>query len=174
MIDNHRFVDAYFVNNEKTILKTEWLDESGTIIRPYIIEVDKDPDVYKKFMKTKDLELMERRFKGFVGVGADDIPLIESGIGRLGIPKEIHVPTILEKKNKDTFKQAAKREALKQKWHLLPLIHRQRSYYVQFRAEHRQVCQIFRGRSQQFLPRDRRQHKTHAVRPRSVVSTFSS
>lgn len=65
----------------------------------------------------KDLELMERRFKGFVGVGADDIPLIESGIGRLGIPKEIHVPTILEKKNKDTFKQAAKRDALKQKWH---------------------------------------------------------
>tara|TARA_B100001287_G_scaffold97092_1_gene81609 strand:+ start:3613 stop:4131 length:519 start_codon:yes stop_codon:yes gene_type:complete len=59
MIDNHRFVDAYFVNNEKTVLKTEWLDESGTIIRPYIIEVDKDPDVYKKFMKTKDLELME-------------------------------------------------------------------------------------------------------------------
>mgnify|MGYP001280596946 CR=1 FL=1 len=51
MIDNHRFVDAYFVNNEKTVLKTEWLDESGTIIRPYIIEVDKDPDVYKKFMK---------------------------------------------------------------------------------------------------------------------------
>ena len=52
MIDNHIFMDAYFVNDEKTILKTEWLDESGFVIRPYIIEVDKDPDIYKEFLKT--------------------------------------------------------------------------------------------------------------------------
>jgi|TARA_B100001094_G_scaffold84596_1_gene80917 hypothetical protein len=52
MIDDHEFSDAYYINNERTTLKTEWIDNKDkSILRPYIIEVDKDPEIYKKFLE---------------------------------------------------------------------------------------------------------------------------
>ena len=52
MIDDHEFSDAYYINNERTTLKTEWIDNKDkSILRPYIIEVDKDPEIHKKFLE---------------------------------------------------------------------------------------------------------------------------
>ncbi len=50
MIDNHTFVDAHYADNERKILKTLWLDNSGENTRPYYINVEKDNDVFEKFI----------------------------------------------------------------------------------------------------------------------------
>ena len=56
MIDDHEFSDAYYINNERTTLKTEWIDNKDkSILRPHIIEVDKDPEVYQKFLEMVDV-----------------------------------------------------------------------------------------------------------------------
>lgn len=64
----------------------------------------------------KDLELMARRFKSFVGLTIGAIPSIESGVERLEVPKTIHMPDEISRKNADTFSLAAKREHLSQRW----------------------------------------------------------
>ena len=53
MIEEHTFVDAYFTNNDRSVLESLWLDPTGKITRPFYIEVNKDPDIYKEFLKTK-------------------------------------------------------------------------------------------------------------------------
>ena len=53
MIEGHTFVDAYFTNNDRSILESLWLDPKGEITRPFYIEVNKDPDIYKEFLKTQ-------------------------------------------------------------------------------------------------------------------------
>lgn len=66
MIDNHTFVDAYFTNNDRTHLKTLWKENDGNTIRPYFINIEEDPDVYKKFMNMQKItvdELDERTFQ---------------------------------------------------------------------------------------------------------------
>ena len=52
MIEGHTFVDAYFTNNDRSILESLWLDPTGKITRPFYIEVNKDPDIYKEFLKS--------------------------------------------------------------------------------------------------------------------------
>lgn len=64
----------------------------------------------------EDLELLKRRFKGFVGVSFQNEPGIENGIGRLNIPENIYMPEVIESKNSETLIQAADRESLKEKW----------------------------------------------------------
>jgi superfamily II DNA or RNA helicase len=63
-----------------------------------------------------DFELLKRRFKSFVGVSLQEELSIENGIDRLNIPKELHLKSALEAKNQETFKFAADRESLKQRW----------------------------------------------------------
>jgi len=53
MIEEHTFVDAYFTNNDRSVLESLWLDPKGEITRPFYIEVNKDPDIYKEFLKTQ-------------------------------------------------------------------------------------------------------------------------
>ena len=63
MIDDHEFSDAYYINNERTTLKTEWIDNKDkSILRPYIIEVDKDPEIYKKFLEKQ--QIIFQTFRG--------------------------------------------------------------------------------------------------------------
>jgi superfamily II DNA or RNA helicase len=64
----------------------------------------------------KDLELMKRRFKSFVGIAIANTPHIESGTDRLEIPENIHLPYVIKETNSRTFKLAAQRKQLKQKW----------------------------------------------------------
>lgn len=64
----------------------------------------------------KDLELMKRRFKSFVGIAIADTPHIESGTDRLEIPDDIHLQHVIDETNTRTFKLAAQRKELKQKW----------------------------------------------------------
>lgn len=66
----------------------------------------------------KDLDIMRRRFKTFVGVSVQEPVFIESGVERLDIPDKIVLPEIIDKKNKQTFELAANRETLKNKWQI--------------------------------------------------------
>lgn len=50
MIDNHTFIDAHYSDNERKILKTLWLDNSGENVRPFYINTEKDNDVFEKFL----------------------------------------------------------------------------------------------------------------------------
>tara|TARA_B100000949_G_scaffold235237_1_gene257243 strand:+ start:1032 stop:3752 length:2721 start_codon:yes stop_codon:yes gene_type:complete len=64
-----------------------------------------------------DLELLKRRFRGFVGVSFDEDPNIENGINRLNFPENITTKEEVDKINRDIFRMAADRESLKERWH---------------------------------------------------------
>ncbi|WP_417352994.1 DEAD/DEAH box helicase family protein [Flavobacterium alkalisoli] len=63
-----------------------------------------------------DLEMLRRRFKGFVGVSFKDDEGIENGIARLDIPKNLHRPKVIENKNEEMFSNALKRDLLRKRW----------------------------------------------------------
>ncbi len=63
----------------------------------------------------EDFDRMKRRFKGFVGISADENPHIENGLGRLHLPERILEHEITEQNNK-TFSLAENRENLKKNW----------------------------------------------------------
>jgi superfamily II DNA or RNA helicase len=65
-----------------------------------------------------DLELLQRRFKSFVGITANaNIDKgIEGGINRLNIPDDIYTGNVYKQINARTFAIAAKRDLLKEQW----------------------------------------------------------
>ncbi len=63
-----------------------------------------------------DFDLMQRRFRGFVGVSFREEASIENGIGRLNLPKNIFEKEQLEKKNSEMFEAAASRDTLQERW----------------------------------------------------------
>lgn len=63
-----------------------------------------------------DIELLKRRFKGFVGISLDEKPCIENGISRLNIPENMTEPILIEGKNTEMFRWAADRASLQQRW----------------------------------------------------------
>lgn len=63
-----------------------------------------------------DLELLDRRFKAFVGVSMDDIPGIENGIKRLRVFDNKVTPNDVERINAQMLNKASKRDELKEKW----------------------------------------------------------
>lgn len=62
-----------------------------------------------------DYETLVRRFETFLGVSWQE-EVIESGIGRLGLEKNLDSPKDIEKCNKKTMKKACDRKALKKAW----------------------------------------------------------
>ncbi len=64
----------------------------------------------------RDLQLMKRRFKGFVGVSYKEYGGIENGLDRMDIPDTLYNPHTIAAKNNRTFEVAAQRNLLKQKW----------------------------------------------------------
>ncbi len=64
----------------------------------------------------RDLQLMKRRFKGFVGVSYKEYGGIENGLDRLDIPDALYSPHTIAAKNNETFEAAAERNLLKSKW----------------------------------------------------------
>ncbi|GHT23791.1 hypothetical protein FACS189430_07610 [Bacteroidia bacterium] len=65
----------------------------------------------------EDFEKMKRRFRGFVGVSANENPHIENGLNRLNLPEKILENEITEQNNK-TFLLAGNREKLQQNWEI--------------------------------------------------------
>jgi superfamily II DNA or RNA helicase len=63
-----------------------------------------------------DLDLLKRRFKGFVGVSFKNEPVIENGIGRLNLPSDFSNAQTILNKNFEVKSTAADRENLKQRW----------------------------------------------------------
>ena len=63
-----------------------------------------------------DLDLLKRRFKGFVGVSFNNDPVIENGIGRLNLPQDFSNNQIVSDKNNEIKTVAADRETLKKRW----------------------------------------------------------
>ncbi len=63
-----------------------------------------------------DLALLKRRFRSFVGVSFREEPAIESGIGRLNLPKTLCEREEIEKKNREMFAYAGDRESLSERW----------------------------------------------------------
>ncbi len=64
-----------------------------------------------------DLDLLSRRFKGFVGISYfDDLPSIENGIKRLYIPPYVRSKDEAEQLNQKTFVLAADRKLLQKRW----------------------------------------------------------
>ncbi|WP_343632919.1 DEAD/DEAH box helicase family protein [Fluviicola sp.] len=63
-----------------------------------------------------DLDLLKRRFKGFVGVSFNNDPVIENGIGRLNLPQDFSDTQTVINKNNETKTVAADRESLKKRW----------------------------------------------------------
>lgn len=62
-----------------------------------------------------DVDMLRRRFKGFVGVSLKNDPGIENGIGRLTLPIALNKYTI-EVKNEQTFTDAGNRKSLAAAW----------------------------------------------------------
>jgi hypothetical protein len=62
-----------------------------------------------------DLQLLNRRFKSFVGVNNNEEVSIENGINRLNLP-EYYTKSDIENSNKKTIQIASQRENLKKKW----------------------------------------------------------
>ena len=69
---------------------------------------EKHPDL------SGDYEMLVRRFESFLGVSWEE-PVIESGIGRLGIP-EFDTKEEMEGINQTMLSRAADREGLRQRW----------------------------------------------------------
>ena len=65
----------------------------------------------------EDFDRMKRRFRGFVGVSADENPQIENGLGRLHLPERILENEIATQNNK-TFLRAGNRESLRKNWQI--------------------------------------------------------
>ncbi len=65
----------------------------------------------------EDFDRMKRRFRGFVGVSADENPQIENGLNRLNLPEKILGNEVIEQNNK-TFSFAGNRESLQKNWHI--------------------------------------------------------
>jgi hypothetical protein len=63
-----------------------------------------------------DLQLMERRFKAFVGVSHRENGGIENGIGRLDLPTFISSPATVEHTNERMLASAVNRERLGRRW----------------------------------------------------------
>lgn len=63
-----------------------------------------------------DLELLKRRFRGFIGISCHDNSSIENGVNRLNIPTSICDRETIETKNSSTFVEAAARHLLRQRW----------------------------------------------------------
>jgi len=50
MIENHDFVDAYYVDNEKRVLETLWVESGTRTVREFIIDTEDDPEIYQQFI----------------------------------------------------------------------------------------------------------------------------
>lgn len=64
----------------------------------------------------EDVKLLQRRFKGFVGVSAREDGGIESGFGRLGFEQQLLNPEQIEAFNIRTLERAARRDLLGEHW----------------------------------------------------------
>ncbi len=62
-----------------------------------------------------DLEILERRFRGFVGISERDHKTIENGLGRMVLPKKLN-RTAIEDVNARMMTSAAKRDVLRNEW----------------------------------------------------------
>ena len=65
----------------------------------------------------EDFYRMQRRFKGFVGISADENPQIENGLGRLHLPERILENEVTAQNNK-TFLFAGNRKELQKNWQI--------------------------------------------------------
>ena len=64
MIENHKFLDAYFTDNDRHVIESLWIEDGTRTIRPYHITATDDNPNYKELLKHIDLdELHERTFK---------------------------------------------------------------------------------------------------------------
>ncbi len=63
-----------------------------------------------------DFDLLQRRFRGFVGISFKNEPAIENGINRLNLPVDIHREEIAVEKNSEMFALAGARAQLRGKW----------------------------------------------------------
>lgn len=63
-----------------------------------------------------DLELLERRFRGFIGISNLVDGTIQNGVGRLNIPSSLCDRETVERKNNQTFEEAAARDTLRRRW----------------------------------------------------------
>jgi len=63
-----------------------------------------------------DFQILQRRFKTFVGLGCREELSIENGIGRLDFPERINCFEEMEGLNKKTFQLAKDRHQLQEKW----------------------------------------------------------
>lgn len=65
-----------------------------------------------------DFELLNRRFKSFVGISNEESPTIENGLSRLKIENNYQDESAVDLKNEQTLKLAAQRNKLGAKWQL--------------------------------------------------------
>ncbi|MEM9650163.1 MAG: DEAD/DEAH box helicase family protein, partial [Bacteroidota bacterium] len=63
-----------------------------------------------------DIQLLERRFKAFVGVSFREEVSIENGIGRLDLPEQMATVQEITEVNDLMFTKAGQRDQLKEKW----------------------------------------------------------
>lgn len=67
-------------------------------------------------MGGSDFKLMERRFRGFVGISERENRTIENGLLRMVLP-EAFSPEILDQLNQRMLKSAGERDSLRRQWH---------------------------------------------------------
>ncbi|MBE9600481.1 DEAD/DEAH box helicase family protein [Pedobacter sp. MC2016-24] len=64
----------------------------------------------------QDIDLLKRRFKGFVGISLKKDGGIENGASRLNLSERFDLSGELDRKNLETFRLAADRQSLKTHW----------------------------------------------------------
>lgn len=63
-MDNHVFVDAYFTNNERSVVETIWYSESEDVYRSHSIVAEESEADWIKLLETVSLDdLHERTYK---------------------------------------------------------------------------------------------------------------
>lgn len=107
------FVGSFVLSNQMRgrAIRTLIDDDNKTANIWHIVCVDNTaPD------GGNDFDVLQRRFKSFVGLSIGDSPVIENGIDRLGIGNSFASAEWIEEHNERTFSVAKSRTDLQQRW----------------------------------------------------------
>jgi len=64
MIEGHDFVDAYFINNERTVVETLWYSPTDDVYRTHMVVAEEGEADWNKLLETVNIDdLHERTYK---------------------------------------------------------------------------------------------------------------
>ena len=61
MIKDHDFIDAYFTNNERTVVESIWWSESEKVYRTHVCKVEDGNPTWEKLLETVSIDDLHER-----------------------------------------------------------------------------------------------------------------